>query len=195
MQVCHGKAAPLGRGSSPATASSTTRRPTLRREGPAAGLHGDRQVRDGEPYQEDMGGGFAPFRRDVELGTAEEVPIRPLLGRLQFTPARRTGAISCASAYSKFPEHDMDCIAAAMGAAPSLVQRRQQRFRNYTVCTSTTPDTALIAPAICGETLKRPGSFISTSVSRSSMMTSETSPSAPPKGGDAGAGFACGLYT
>src|SRR5450432_753212 len=34
----------------------------------------------------------------------------------------------------------------------------------YSVCTSTTPETALIAPAICGETLKRPGSFISTSV-------------------------------
>jgi hypothetical protein len=50
----------------------------------------------------------------------------------------------------------------------------------YSVCTSTTPDTALIAPAICGETLNRPGSFISTSVSRSSIKTSETSPSAPP---------------
>ena len=37
-----------------------------------------------------------------------------------------------------------------------------------------------MAPAICGETLKRPGSFISTSVSRSSIITSETSPSAPP---------------
>src|ERR1700738_2279583 len=47
------------------------------------------------------------------------------------------------------------------------------------VCTSTTPDTALIAPAICGETLKRPGSFISTSVSRSSINTSDTSPSDP----------------
>ncbi len=38
----------------------------------------------------------------------------------------------------------------------------------------------MIAPAICGETLNRPGSFISTSVSRSSISTSETSPSAPP---------------
>ena len=66
--------------------------------------------------------------------------------------------------------------------------RQQIPATTYSVCTSTTPATALIAPAICGETLKRPGSFISTSVWRSSMMTSETSPSAPP--GSAGAGFA-----
>src|SRR6202012_770050 len=56
----------------------------------------------------------------------------------------------------------------------------------YSVCTSTTPDTALIAPAICGETLKRPGSFISTSVSRSSISTSDTSPSPLPPAPDAG---------
>jgi Dioxygenase len=56
----------------------------------------------------------------------------------------------------------------------------------YSVCTSTTPDTALIAPAICGETRKRPGSFISTSVSRSSIITSETSPLAPPAASGSG---------
>src|SRR5437870_3543798 len=50
----------------------------------------------------------------------------------------------------------------------------------YSVWTSTTPDTALIAPAICGDTLNRPGSFISTSVWRSSIMTNDTSPSPPP---------------
>ena len=35
--------------------------------------------------------------------------------------------------------------------------------KRYSASTATTPGTALIAPAICGETLKRPGSFTSTS--------------------------------
>jgi hypothetical protein len=45
-------------------------------------------------------------------------------------------------------------------ACCNFVQPRQQILATtYSVCTSTTPATALIAPAICGETLKRPGSF------------------------------------
>src|SRR4029077_19274093 len=47
----------------------------------------------------------------------------------------------------------------------------------HTVCTSTTPGTALIAPAICGDTRNEPGRRISASVSRSSIITSVTSPS------------------
>src|SRR5712691_3891575 len=48
----------------------------------------------------------------------------------------------------------------------------------YTASTATTPGTALMAPAICGETLKRPGSLTSTSVPWPSISTSATSPSA-----------------
>jgi Competence protein len=62
------------------------------------------------------------------------------------------------------------------------------------VSTSITPATALIAPAICGETLKRPGSFISTSVSRSSIKTKHTSPSAPPASLAAAALVAAAFY-
>ena len=35
---------------------------------------------------------------------------------------------------------------------------------DYNASTVTTPATALMAPAICGETLKRPGSLTSTSL-------------------------------
>jgi hypothetical protein len=48
---------------------------------------------DGAPYQFDIGGGFQPFRCDVRWFTAREVPIKPLLGRLEFTPDGRTGDI------------------------------------------------------------------------------------------------------
>src|SRR5262249_51593978 len=48
---------------------------------------------------------------------------------------------------------------------------------DYSASTATTPGTALIAPAICGETLKRPGSFTSTSVPSRNSRTTDTSPS------------------
>src|SRR5262249_17050789 len=57
---------------------------------------------------------------------------------------------------------------------------------DYTASTATTPGTALIAPAIWGETLKRPASFTSTSVPSPSISTSATSPlsgAARPDGG------------
>src|SRR4051812_26092369 len=66
-----------------------------------------------------------------------------------------------------------------------------QRFQaapvqlDQTSCTSTTPGTALMAPAICGETLNRPGNFTSTSVAGSSSSTMLTSPSTRSRGGGA----------
>ena len=50
-------------------------------------------------------------------------------------------------------------------------------FPPHSASTVTTPDTALMAPAIWGETLKRPGSFTSTSLPSDSIRTIETSPS------------------
>src|SRR5262249_32832586 len=50
--------------------------------------------------------------------------------------------------------------------------RVARRPTDYTASTPTTPGTALMAPAIWGETLKRPGSFTSTSVPSPSISTS-----------------------
>jgi hypothetical protein len=61
-------------------------------------------VKDGVPYQADIGGGFRPFRRDVNWRTAQEKPIKPLLGCLQFTAAKYTGVSSCASDCSRYPK-------------------------------------------------------------------------------------------
>src|SRR5262245_36765319 len=49
-------------------------------------------------------------------------------------------------------------------------------LEDYTASTATTPGTALMAPAICGETLKRPGSLTSTSVPSFSSNMIATSP-------------------
>ena len=67
------------------------------------------------PYQVDMGGGFCPFRRDVNWHTAEEAPIKPLIGSLQFTAARSNWGFQLRFGLFEISEHDMAMIAVAMG--------------------------------------------------------------------------------
>jgi hypothetical protein len=117
MQVCHGKAAPLKRihpGDGVVYYSPTK---IFR------GKHGLQcftaigVVKDGVPYQANMGGGFCPFRRDVSWHTAREVPIKPLLGRLNFTAAGSNWGFQLRFGLFEISEHDMAVITAAMGAA------------------------------------------------------------------------------
>ena len=46
-------------------------------------------VKEGEPYQFDMGEGFKPHRRNVEWAKAQETPIQPLLDKLEFTAGKQ----------------------------------------------------------------------------------------------------------
>jgi hypothetical protein len=75
-------------------------------------------VDDGAPYQASMGGGFSPFRRDVNWCAAREAPIKPLVGRLAFTTAKRNWGFQLRFGLFEISEHDMKMIAAAMGASP-----------------------------------------------------------------------------
>jgi hypothetical protein len=65
--------------------------------------------------------GFSPFRRDIDWRPGEEVPIKPLLGRLQFTTAKRNWGYQLRFGLFEISEHDMATIAAAMGASLSLM--------------------------------------------------------------------------
>ncbi|MDB5518551.1 MAG: hypothetical protein JWQ17_5309 [Tardiphaga sp.] len=67
--------------------------------------------------QADTGGGFCPFRRDVDWRAAVEAPIKPLLGHLEFTTAGRNWGFQLRFGLFEISEHDMAVIAAAMGAA------------------------------------------------------------------------------
>lgn len=85
MQVNHGKAAPLRRmrpGDRVVYYSPTER---FRGKDRLQAFTAIGVVRDSEPMQVDMGGGFEPFRRAVDWWASVEVPIRPLLQRLAFT--------------------------------------------------------------------------------------------------------------
>ena len=116
MQVNHGKAAPLKRirpGDGIVYYSPSAVR------GETDGLQSFTaigRVREGEPYQGDMGGGFTPFRRDVDWADARETPIAPLLGRLDFTAGRRNWGYQLRFGLLKIGKGDFRRIAEAMGA-------------------------------------------------------------------------------
>ena len=116
MQVCHGKAAPLKRihpGDGVVYYSPTAmfRGKDKLQSFTAIGI-----VKDGVPYEADMGGGFQPFRRDVDWCAAEEAPIKPLLDRLEFTSAKSNWGYQLRFGLFEIGEHDMALIADAMGA-------------------------------------------------------------------------------
>jgi len=78
-------------------------------------------VKPGEPYQGDMGGGFTPFRRDVEWWPAREAPIAPLLPDLALTAGRRNWGYQLRFGLFEIDGSDFARIAEAMGVAAMAV--------------------------------------------------------------------------
>jgi hypothetical protein len=120
MQVNHGKAAPLRRvkpGDGIAYYSPTT---ILGEKDGLQAFTAIGTVREGEPYQGDMGGGFTPFRRDVDWATAEEAPIKPLLDRLEFTAGKSNWGYQLRFGLFPVSAADFTVIAEAMGAKMAL---------------------------------------------------------------------------
>jgi hypothetical protein len=114
MQACHGKAAPLRRvrpGDRVACYSPTKEFGGNDRLQAFSAIG---VVRDGEPYQSDMGDGFRPFRRDVAWLAARPAPIQPLLESLEFTFGTRNWGYRFRRGLFSISDHDMDLIAAAM---------------------------------------------------------------------------------
>ena len=115
MQVCHGKAAPLRRvrpGSRVVYYSPTeTFGGTDRLQAfTALGI-----VRHVEAYQVDMGGGFHPFRRDIDWFATRPAPIKPLLDRLELTGGQRNWGQKFRFGLVAISALDMAVVAEAMG--------------------------------------------------------------------------------
>ncbi len=116
MQVCHGKAAPLRRitpGDGVAYYSPTE---VFRGGGALQSFTAVGVVKPGVPYQADMGGGFCPFRRDVDWLDAVETPIRPLLDRLSFSANNKNWGYQLRFGLFEIKPSDMQLIAQAMRA-------------------------------------------------------------------------------
>ncbi|MBZ9853851.1 EVE domain-containing protein [Mesorhizobium sp. CA13] len=119
MQVNHGKAAPLRRvqpGDGIVYYSPTT---ILGEKDGLRAFTAIGTVREGEPYQGDMGGGFTPFRRDVDWAAAGEAPIKPLLDRLDFTAGKPNWGYQLRFGLFSVSAADFAVIAEAMGAKPA----------------------------------------------------------------------------
>lgn len=114
MQVCHGKAAPLRR---IAPGDRVIYYAPVERRGDRDRLqaftaHG--AVRDGVPYQVDMGAGFKPWRRDVAWHASTDAPIRPLLEALAFTRDNPNWGYQFRFGLFAICSADADTITAAM---------------------------------------------------------------------------------
>jgi len=77
------------------------------------------QIKPGEPYQADMGGGFLPWRRDVAWTDAADAEIRPLLERLELTRGQASWGGVFRFGLVGISKVDFTAIAEAMGVAPS----------------------------------------------------------------------------
>jgi hypothetical protein len=116
MQVCHGKAGPLRRvkpGDRVAYYSPTRSfgGKDVLRAFTAVGV-----VKAGEPYAVDCGGGFVPFRRDVEWCGGEPAPVAPLLHELAFAKAGPNWGAKLRFGLVAVEDGDLARIAAAMRA-------------------------------------------------------------------------------
>jgi predicted RNA-binding protein len=72
------------------------------------------QVLPGEPYLFNMGGGFTPYRRDVQFINAIDAPIRPLLDELSFIKNKQSWGYVFRFGLLEIPECDFQRIATAM---------------------------------------------------------------------------------
>jgi EVE domain len=116
MQVCHGKRAPLARvqpGDRVAYYSPTV---TMGGKDKLQCFVSIGIVQSTPPYAFDMGGGFVPYRRDVQYLAANETPIAPLLDDFEFVQDRQRWGYQFRFGLFKISDHDMRLIADAMQA-------------------------------------------------------------------------------
>lgn len=120
MQVCHGKAAPLRRLRPGDRVAYYSPSEGFRARDGFQSFTAVGTVREGVPYQADMGGGFLPFRRDVAWLDGREAPIRPLLDRLGFTAGVPNWGYQLRFGLFAVADRDLALIAEAMGTALPL---------------------------------------------------------------------------
>ncbi|WP_367846789.1 EVE domain-containing protein [Rhodoferax sp. WC2427] len=116
MQVCHGKAAPLKKVRAGDRVAYYA--PTLTMGGKdrlqcfvSIGL-----VLAGDAYSFDMGGGFVPYRKDVQYVAAQEASILPLVPQFEFVESPQHWGYKFRFGLFAISDHDMRLIAQAMQA-------------------------------------------------------------------------------
>ena len=114
MQVNHGKLAPLKRIHPNDFVIYYSPVEIFKTREPLQAFTAFGRVKDVEPYMGDMGGGFTPFRRDVNWLDTTVAPIRPLLERLEFSQGNKNWGYQMRFGLFEISDHDRSIIANAM---------------------------------------------------------------------------------
>jgi hypothetical protein len=120
-QLNHGKRAPLRRFGAGDWILYYSPRLTYPDGPPCQAFTALGQVRSGEIYQGHMGGGFDPYRIDVDFVEVQDAPIRPLLEGLSFIQDKQHWGAAFRFGLSEIPREDFELIAAAMDAPASAL--------------------------------------------------------------------------
>ena len=116
MQVGHGTGAPLKRLHTSDRVAYYSPVRVFGTKGVCQAFTAVGVVRDERVYQGDMGGGFHPFRKDVDWLPSQEADIRPLLQALSFTQGKANWGCAFRFGLLKVTAADMDVIMQAMNA-------------------------------------------------------------------------------
>jgi hypothetical protein len=115
-QLCHGKSNPLRRLNAGDWIVYYSPRSGMQGGDVIQAFTAIGKILAGEPYPLDMGGGFVPYRRDVQFVEGIEVPIRPLLEDLSFIKNKQSWGYTFRFGFFEIPEADFEQIAIAMQA-------------------------------------------------------------------------------
>ncbi|MEP7137526.1 MAG: EVE domain-containing protein [Chloroflexota bacterium] len=81
------------------------------------------KITDENIYQHDMGGGFVPFRRNVQFLPAQDVSILPLIPQLTFIQDKKHWGAPFRFGTVQIPENDFRLIAGLMVTDNALFKR------------------------------------------------------------------------
>lgn len=122
MQVCHGKAAPLRRLKPGDRVVYYSPSQVFGSNIKLQAFTAIGRVKLRDAYQADMGGGFHPYRRDVDWTSSRHASILPLLQTLEFSVGVKNWGYQFRYGMFAISEHDMRVIAMAMGAERALFE-------------------------------------------------------------------------
>ncbi|SDP05394.1 EVE domain-containing protein [Phyllobacterium sp. OV277] len=122
MQVCHGKEGPLMRIKPEDKVIYYSPTEVFGAKDGLQSFTAIGAVREDDAYRHDMGGGFVPWRRNIDWFDATEAEIRPLLDRLSFTRGRQNWGYQFRFGVLAIDVQDFEIIADAMNArVPQMV--------------------------------------------------------------------------
>lgn len=113
-QLCHGKEQPLKRMAKGDWIIYYSPQEVLGEKQPCQHFTAIGKVIGDEIYQVEMAPGFTPFRRDIRVLSAKEIPIRSLLDQLSFIKDKKHWGYVFRFGQLQIPESDFRLIAETM---------------------------------------------------------------------------------